>query len=74
MISEGEALQRARAVAEERGWRWERPVAVTLSRRFIVFGRRRWHIRTNSEMRGCNVYIVVDGEDGAVLHAAYLPR
>jgi hypothetical protein len=31
-------------------------------------------VRTNADMRGTNVRVVVDAQDGTVLQAAYLPR
>lgn len=73
-ISEEEAIERARRCAEERGWAWQEPVRVTRSRAFLFFGRVRYEVRTNAEMRGSNARIVVDAEDGAITEAHWLPR
>jgi hypothetical protein len=74
MISEQQAVERARSIARERGWTWREPVRVTRSRRFVLFGRERWSVRSNANMRGAIVFVVIDAHDGALLHAGYVPR
>ena len=74
MISEEEAIEIARRVAVEKGWRWQEPVKAHRTRAFIFFGRSEWEVLTNADMRGTNVRVVVDAQDGTVLRAAYLPR
>jgi hypothetical protein len=73
-ISEQDALRRARRPADERGWRWEEPVRVQLSRAYVVAGKATFEVWTNASCLGCNVRIVIDAEDGAVLEAYWLPR
>jgi hypothetical protein len=73
-ISKEEAIEIARRAAKERGWRWEEPVRVSRSRRFVFFGRLTYEVWTNAKMRGCNGRYVVDGEDGTVREAYWLPR
>lgn len=74
MISEEEAIEIARRVAAEKGWRWQAPVRAHRTRAWIFVGRAEWEVRTNADMRGTNVLVVVDAQDGTVLRAAYLPR
>ena len=74
MISEQEAIEIARRVAAEKGWRWREPVKARRTRTWIFIGRAEWEVRTNAEMRGTNVLVVVDAQDGTVVRAAYLPR
>jgi hypothetical protein len=74
MISEEEAIEIARRVAAEKGWRWKEPVKAHRTRAFIFIGRAEWEVLTNADMRGTNVRVVVDAQDGTVLRAAYLPR
>jgi hypothetical protein len=69
-----EAIERARALAEERGWTWREPVRVTERRDFVLLGRRRLCVRSNADSRGTNVLVELDAETGEVLHAAWLPR
>jgi hypothetical protein len=74
MISEEDAIEIARGVAVEKGWRWREPVRARRTRSWIFIGRAEWEVRTNADMRGTNVRVVVDAQDGTVLQAAYLPR
>ena len=73
-ISREEALDRARALADERGWPWREPVEVSRTRSLIVFGRERWLVTTHVGFRGGNVRIEIDAGSGAVVSAGYLPR
>ena len=69
-----QAVEIAKAVAESEGWRWEEPIHVRKSRRGWFKGTWEWHVHSNAEWRGCNVYIVVDDVTGEVSHKAFLPR
>ena len=73
-ISEDEAIERARACAEQHGWAWREPVRASLSRAYVVFGRRRYEIWSNAERLGSNASILVDGEDGSIIAAHWRPR
>jgi len=73
MTSE-EAIEIGHALARERGWPWREPVAVVRRRRWFVFGRRQWQLRSNAEMRGGNVFVIVDDETRHVIRAGYGPR
>jgi hypothetical protein len=74
MISELGAIEIARRVAAEKGWQWRLPVKADRTGPFFFSGRAEWEVRTNANMRGTNVLVVVDAQDGTVLRAAYLPR
>ena len=73
-ISVEDAVASARRSADERGWRWEEPIRVTRSRRFVFFGRVTYEIWTNADMRGGNGRFLIDGEAGTVREAYWLPR
>ncbi len=64
-------IERARKLAEERGWTWREPVEITPAahREEPV-----WVIRTNVLMLGQNVRVVLRRSDHAILEAGYLPR
>ena len=68
-----EALERARAIAAEKGWPWLDPVSVRKVRPFLL-GSVRWVVMTNAERRGMNVRIVLDDASGRILAEGYLPR
>lgn len=74
MISEHEAIEIARRVAAEKGWRWEEPVVARRTRTLFIVGPAEWEVTTNADKRGTNVRVVLNAEDGAVLRAAFLPR
>jgi len=40
----------------------------------VVFGRRRYEVWSNAERLGSNARIIVDGEDGSIVAAHWLPR
>jgi hypothetical protein len=72
-ITEQQALEIARRVAEERGWPWVEPVRAATRREFIVYGRETWEVWSNAESRGDNVRVVLDVRDGFVRDASYSP-
>jgi len=43
-------------------------------RRFVLFGRKRFSVMSNANARGGNVFVTLDADTGAVVHAAYGPR
>lgn len=73
MISETEAIARARDIANQRGWTWLEPVEAHQERAFLWFGAVRWVVVTNAESRGASARIVLSAE-GEILQAGYLPR
>jgi hypothetical protein len=74
MISVEQAIEAARRAAIERGWPWEGRIDVSRVRAFIFFGRLTYEVRSNADMLGTNVRVVVDPEDGTVREAYWLPR
>jgi hypothetical protein len=73
VISEAEALRRAKQVAEEQGWIWVDPAMTTLRRRWFGPGGR-WEIFSNTQALGAKVRVVLDAESGDVLEKGYIPR
>ncbi len=69
-----QAIAIARRVADERGWPWTDPIHAKRRGGWLVFGRRRWEVRSNADMIGTNVYIVVDEATQHVITAVWLPR
>jgi hypothetical protein len=69
-----EAIQRARAIADAEGWRWEEPVEATSRQRWVFWGPVEWEIVTNVGMRGCNVRIAIDSTTGDVIRKHFCPR
>lgn len=75
MMTEQEAIERAKQVAQEQGWGWAEPVLATLYRPWFGFGKGgKWEIFSNVQRRGGNARVVIDAETGAVLEKGYLPR
>lgn len=72
-LSHEQAIQVARAVAEQEGWTWIEPARAWKTRRW-GFGRPVWQVVSNAEAKGLNVRVRVDGRTGAVLEKAYAPR
>ena len=68
-----DAIARARALADERGWTWLEPVAARRERAWLV-GKRRWTVITNIEQIGASVRVVLDDATGAIVQAGFLPR
>lgn len=74
MITRDEAIAIARQAAVDRGWRWEEPVSAERGRTWLLFGRHKWEVRTNTQRRGANARFVIDAIDGHLLQAVWLPR
>lgn len=64
----------AKRMAALEGWNWQLPVSATQGRKFLLFGRLSWTVRSNSSCRGSNVLVVIDDTSGEVVHKAFLPR
>lgn len=73
-MTDDEALERARSVAQSRGWEWEGRIAISRYRTFPIFGARQVEVWSNADSRGCNCRVVLDEETGEVVEAAWLPR
>ena len=73
MITEQEAIDRAKQVAEAQGWGWAEPAYASLSR--LWFGKGgKWEIFSNARGLGTKVRVVIDAQTGAVLEKGYMPR
>jgi hypothetical protein len=64
-------VEKARKIAEERGWTWCEPVELTPS---AEQGEPVWVLKTNVMMRSPSVRIVFRESDHAVIQTGYLPR
>lgn len=73
-ISREQAIDLARACAEERGWAWREPVRVSRSRAYVLFGGVRYEVWSSADRLGTNARVIVDGEDGTIVAAHWLPR
>jgi len=73
IITEAEAIKRAKEAVEENGWDWVEPIEVTW-RSSSWFGKRgKWEIFTNTLIIGAWVRIVIDDE-GQILEQDRVPR
>jgi hypothetical protein len=68
-----QAITRAQTLARERDWLWLPPVRAVRRRAFFI-GPARWEVRSNADMIGSNVRVVIDDATGTVLTQAFLPR
>jgi hypothetical protein len=73
MISEDEAVMRARQLAKEQGWSFVEPASATFRRRWLRPGGR-WEVFSNAQGLGAKVRVVLDAESGEVLERGYIPR
>lgn len=73
MISEAEAIARAKQVAEEQGWAWVEPAHASFRAAWLGKGGK-WEVRSNAQGLGAKARVVLDGETGAVLEKGYVPR
>lgn len=72
-MTEQEAIEIAKKVAETEGWGWIEPVSAHCRRRWF-FGRRVWFIWSNAGSRGTIVRVKIDDATGKVLQKGYMPR
>jgi hypothetical protein len=73
MMSEQEAIARAKQVVQEQGWPWVEPAQATLRRAWLGRGGT-WTIFTNAKGLGTKSRVVLDARTGAVLETGYVPR
>lgn len=73
-MTRDEVIRIAHLLVEEEGWPWDEPVIITRKRRFLLFGKMSWYIRTNTECRGTNVNIEIDDKTGTVLNKHFALR
>jgi hypothetical protein len=73
MLTEKEALDLAKRVAEAQGWAWVEPARGALYRAWFGEGGR-WEVASNARGLGAIARIVLDAETGAVLDKGYTPR
>ena len=73
MLTEQEAIERAKQVAREQGWGWGEPVLASLQRPWFGPGGK-WTVRTNTQRLGGNARVVIDAQTGEILEKGYLPR
>ncbi len=75
MITEHEAIDRAKQVAEAQGWGWAEPVLATLYRPWFGLGKGgKWEVFSNVQRVGGNVRVVIDALTGEVLEKGYNAR
>ena len=72
-MTEDEAIQLARSIAEQEGWPWRGTVTASRSRRGLV-GRPEWLITSNAQARGLNVRVRIDDHTGQILSREFAPR
>ena len=73
MMTEQEAIDRAKKVALEQGWAWVEPALATLRRPWFGKGGK-WEIFSNAQGLGAKARVVIDAQTGAVLEKGYIPR
>ena len=66
-------LEAAREYAAGRGWPWQTPIELTLTRNAAPDDRQ-WTVKTNAFAAGRNARIVVRERDLVVIEAGYLAR
>ena len=74
MLTDGEAISRARHAAEAAGWPWREPVSVAreVSRRSTRTARAYdLIVRTFTSGRDCNIWIRIDGDTGEILDGVF---
>ncbi|MBC7502373.1 MAG: hypothetical protein H7315_18025 [Herminiimonas sp.] len=74
MIDSVAAIGIARKRAEEKGWAFAEPFAVTTRRAWFSCGLLRFETETNAGMRGTKARFVIDARSGEIISEGYLPR
>jgi len=72
-MTETDAIGIAEQVAAANGWTWLEPVHASLKRSFFTRAKH-WEVVSNSGSIGCNVRILIDDRDGAIVKAVFCPR
>jgi len=52
------AISIAHAEANLKGWSWVGQVDATCARKWLLFGPRQWSVRSNTDGRGTNVFVL----------------
>lgn len=73
-MTEYDAIQIAKAVAETEKWPWRQPVSATRYRTFFIFGRAIWYVMSNADQQGGNVNVQIDDTTGEILQQGYAGR
>lgn len=73
MMTEREAIDRAKQVAHDQGWGWAEPAYATLYRSWFRKGGK-WEIFSDARGLGTKVRVVIDAQTGDVLEKGYIPR
>jgi len=73
MMTEQEALDRAKQIAREQGWAWVEPAHATLRRAWFGKGGK-WIVFSNAQGLGAIARVVIDALTGDVLEKGYVPR
>ena len=72
-MTSDQAIDRAKAIADERGWTWREPMHAETYRPWFVLPLR-WRVVSNYQARGMHVRIEIDDATGEVLSGNYIPR
>jgi hypothetical protein len=72
-MNKEDAVSRAKAFADQRGWTWREPIHAETYRPWFIMARR-WRVVSNYEARGMNVRVELDDATGEVLSGNYIPR
>lgn len=72
ILSEKDAIECVKDIAEKNGWAWVEPIEITWHPNW--FGKRgKWKIMSNANGLGAKIRVVVDTE-GQVLEQGYVAR
>lgn len=74
MISEEEAIQIAKKLAQDLSWAWNEPSRTVCRRSWFVGKPLRWEVYSNAIKMGAKVKVIVDAKTGAILDKGYIPR
>lgn len=73
MIDQAEAIERARARAQEKGWAFAEPLHVVVRKSWSGVVTR-YEIETNAGKLGTKARFQVDAASGEILEEGYVPR
>jgi hypothetical protein len=73
-MTEAEAIERARRVAEAEGWPWEEQISAMTRKKGLFSNSLYWQVISNRPMRGRNAIICIDDETGEVLTKGFQRR
>ncbi len=72
-ISEKQAVESARKVAEENNWLWVDPAEAVWHSAWVGSSGK-WEVFSNSFKHGAKVRVVIESPSGKILEKGYLPR